>query len=69
MATIGGPAIAGFIIAGNLWSGGKKLLALIPVIPGLISGFVIVFFIEAFVHFWHSNYSHIMPCPVLRHKA
>ena len=33
-AAIGGPAIAGFIIASNLWARDKKLLALIPIIPG-----------------------------------
>jgi hypothetical protein len=66
-ATIGGPAIAGFIIASNLWSREKKIFALIPVIPGLIFGFVIVLLIDSFVRFWVSNYPHVMPSPVLRH--
>ena len=42
-ATIGGPATAGFILACNLWAQEKKLLAIIPIIPGLIFGVVIVF--------------------------
>jgi len=42
-ATIGGPATAGFILACNLWAKEKKLLAIIPIILGLIFGVVIVF--------------------------
>ena len=57
--TIGGPAIAGFIISCNLWARDKKLLAIIPVIPGLIFGFVIVLLIDSIAHFWGSNYPHI----------
>jgi uncharacterized protein len=66
-STIGGPAIAGFIISSNLWARDKKLLALIPIIPGLIFGFVIVLLIDSIAHFWGSNYPHLMPSPVLRH--
>jgi uncharacterized protein len=66
-ASIGGPAIAGFIISSNLWARDKKLLAIIPVIPGLIFGFVIVLIIDSIAHFWGSNYPHFMPSPVLRH--
>ena len=66
-AAIGGPAIAGFIIASNLWAREKKLLALIPVIPGLVFGFVIVLLIDSIARFWGSNYPQIMPSPVLRH--
>lgn len=66
-AAIGGPAIAGFIISSNLWSRDKKLLALIPVIPGLFFGFFIVLLIDSIAHFWGSNYPHFMPSPVLRH--
>jgi hypothetical protein len=56
---IGGPAIAGFIIASNLWARDKKLLSIIPIIPGLVLSFVIVFLIDSIAHF--------MPSPVLRH--
>jgi predicted MPP superfamily phosphohydrolase len=66
-AAIGGPAIAGFIISSNLWSRDKKLLALIPIIPGLFFGFFIVLLIDSIAHFWGSNYPHFMPSPVLRH--
>ena len=66
-ATIGGPAIAGFIIASNLWSREKKILALIPIIPGLVFSFVIVLLIDSIARFWGSNYPHVMPSPVLRH--
>ena len=66
-ATIGGPAIAGFIIASNLWAREKKLLAIIPVIPGLVLGFAIVLLLDSIAHFWGSNYPQIMPSPVLRH--
>ncbi len=64
---IGGPAIAGFIISCNLWAREKKLLAIIPVIPGLVFSFVIVLLIDSIAHFWGSNYPHFMPSPVLRH--
>jgi len=63
---IGGPAIAGFIISSNLWAREKKLLAIIPVIPGLVFGFFIVLLIDSIAHFWGSNYPHIMPSIVLR---
>ena len=66
-SAIGGPALAGFIIASNLWSREKKILALIPVIPGLVFSLVIMLLIESIVHFWHSNYPNLMPSPVLRH--
>ena len=41
-ATIGGPAIAGFIIACNLWAREKKLAAIIPVVIGLISEIILM---------------------------
>src|SRR5664280_232828 len=66
-SAIGGPAIAGFIISSNLWARDKKLLAIIPIIPGLVFGFVIVLLIDSIAHFWGSNYPHFMPSPVLRH--
>jgi uncharacterized protein len=66
-ATIGGPAIAGFIIASNLWAREKKLLAIIPIIPCLVLGFAIVLLLDTIAHFWGSNYPHFMPSPVLRH--
>jgi uncharacterized protein len=66
-SVIGGPAIAGFIISSNLWARGKKLLSIVPIIPGLILSFVIVFLIDTFVHFWRSNFPNFMPSPVLRH--
>jgi uncharacterized protein len=39
---IGGPAIAGFIIAFNLWARKKKLLAIIPVLPGLLLNVLLI---------------------------
>ena len=66
-ATFGGPAIAGFIIACNLWAREKKSLAIIPVIPGLALGLAIVLLIDSIAHYWGSNYPHFMPSPVLRH--
>lgn len=39
---IGGTAIAGFILACNLWSRKKKLAAIIPVVIGLISEIVLM---------------------------
>jgi hypothetical protein len=66
-STIGGPAIAGFIISSNLWARDKKLLSIIPIIPGLVLSFVIVFLIDSIAQFWGSNYPHFMPSPVLRH--
>jgi len=66
-ATIGGPAIAAFIIACNLWATEKRYLAVIPVLPGLILGFVILFFIESLFHFITTHYPHILTSIVLRH--
>ncbi|MBK8884479.1 MAG: hypothetical protein IPN67_19620 [Bacteroidales bacterium] len=66
-SAIGGPAIAGFIISCNLWARDKRLLALVPVIPGLILGLVIVLLIDSIAHFWSSNYPHFMTSPVLKH--
>lgn len=66
---IGGPGIAGFILASNLWAREKKKLALIPIIPGLFLGFLILFLIDSIAHFWGSHYPHIMPSPVFRHIA
>ncbi|MGE5457341.1 MAG: hypothetical protein ACM3RX_03210, partial [Methanococcaceae archaeon] len=60
-SAIGGPAIAGFIISSNLWARDKKLVALIPIIPGVLFGFFIVLLIDSIAHFWGSNYSHFMP--------
>lgn len=39
---IGGPEIAGIIIAFNLWARGKKSLAIIPVLSGLLLEFVMI---------------------------
>lgn len=66
-AKIGGPAIAAFIIACNLWATEKKWFAIIPVLPGLIMSFVIVFFIESLLHFITTP--HILTTIVLRHVA
>jgi uncharacterized protein len=66
-ASIGGPAIAGFLIACNLWARDKKLLAIIPIIPGLAFGFAIVLLIDSLAHFWGSSYPQFMPSPVLKH--
>lgn len=63
---IGGPAVAGFIIASNLWAREKKIFAIIPVIPGLVFGFIIVLLIDSIAHFWGSNYPDIMPSIVMR---
>jgi uncharacterized protein len=66
-SVIGGPAIAGFIISSNLWARNKKLLSIIPIIPGLFLSFVIVFLIDSIAHFWGLNYPDVMRSPVLRH--
>ncbi len=66
-AAVGGPAIAGFIIASNLWSREKKLLAIIPIIPGLVFGFAVVFLIDSIARFWGTNYPDLMTSSVLRH--
>lgn len=65
--TIGGPAIAGFIIACNLWARKKKLLTIIPVIPGLALSFAIVLLLESIAHIIWTNYPHFIPSFVLRH--
>ena len=64
---IGGPSMAGFIISGNLWAREKKLLAIIPLIPGLILGFIIVLSIDSIAHFWGSNYPGFLPSRIIRH--
>jgi predicted MPP superfamily phosphohydrolase len=64
---IGGPAIAGSIIGANLWAREKKLVALIPVVPGLVLGFAIVLLLDSMIHFWGSNYPHLTPSPLLKH--
>ena len=66
-AIIGGPAITGFIIACNLWAREKKVLAIIPVLPGLILSFVILFSIESFFHFITSHHPNFLTSIVLRH--
>jgi uncharacterized protein len=66
-ATIGGPAIATFIIACNLWATEKRSLAVIPVLPGLILGFVILFINVSLFHFITTYYPHILTSIVLRH--
>ena len=66
-ATIGGPAIAAFIIACNLWATEKRSLAVIPVLPGLILGFVILFINVSLFHFITTYYPHILTSIVLRH--
>ena len=68
-AIIGGPAISGFIIACNLWARNKKALAIIPVLPGLILSFVILFSIESVFHFITTHYPHFITSIVLRHIA
>ncbi len=63
----GGPAISGFIFACNLWSKERKLLAIIPVITGLVLSVVIVFLLDSIVRFLNSNYPQFLMSPVLRH--
>lgn len=41
-AIIGGPAIAGFIAACNLWARGKRFFAIIPVLVGLLFDFILI---------------------------
>ncbi len=66
---IGGPSIAGFIISSNLWAGNKKLFAIVIVIPGLLLGFAIVFFVDAAVQFLSSYYPHLLNSSLSRHLA
>jgi uncharacterized protein len=66
-SAIGGPAIAGYIISRNLWARNKKLLSIIPIIPGLVLSFVIVFLIDSIARSWGINYPKLMGSPVLRH--
>jgi len=68
-ATIGGPAIAAFIISCNLWATEKRSFAIIPVLPGLILSFVILFSVESVFHFITSHYPHFITSIVLRHIA
>lgn len=68
-AKIGGPAITTFIIACNLWANEKKWFAIIPVLPGLILSFVILFSVESVFHFITSHYPHFITSIVLRHVA
>lgn len=42
-ACAGGPALAGFITAFNLWARGKKILSVAPAVTGLVLGIVLVF--------------------------
>ena len=51
---IGGPAIAGSIIACNLWATDKKSLAIIPVLPGIILGLAILLPIDYCAQFLKS---------------
>ena len=66
-ATIGGPAITGFIIACNLWARDKKALAIIPVLPGLLLSFIVLLFIESVFHFITTHYPHFITSIVLMH--
>ena len=68
-ASIGGPAIAAFIISCNLWANEKKWFAIIPVVPGLILSFVILLSVESVFHFITSHYPHFITSIVLRHVA
>jgi uncharacterized protein len=48
---IGGPGIAGAIIAFNLWAREKKSLAMIPVLPGILLGLILFLPIEYGAHY------------------
>lgn len=48
---IGGPAIAGIIVACNLWARGKKSLSIIPVLSGLLLEFFLIFSLDNNAHY------------------
>jgi uncharacterized protein len=48
---IGGPAIAGSVIACNLWARDKRFLAFIPILPGLLLGLLFLLPIESSAHY------------------
>ena len=48
---IGGPAIAGIIVACNLWARGKKSLSIIPVLSGLLLEFILIFSLDNNAHY------------------
>jgi uncharacterized protein len=52
---IGGPEIAGVIVACNFWARGKKLLATIPVLAGLLLEFVLILSIDNNAHYIKSS--------------
>ena len=66
-ATIGGPAIAAFLISCNLWATERKSFAIIPILPGLILGFVILFINVSLIQFITNHYPYILSNIVLRH--
>lgn len=66
-STIGGPAFAAFIISCNLWASEKKSIAIIPILPGLILGFVILFINVSLIQLITNHYPHILSNIVLRH--
>jgi uncharacterized protein len=51
---IGGPAIAGVIVACNLWAKRKKALALIPALSGLLLEFILLLTIDHNAHYIRS---------------
>ncbi len=66
-AIIGGPAIAAFIISCNLWATKKRSFAIIPVLPGLILGLVILVINVSLIQFITNHYPHILSNIVIRH--
>ena len=48
---IGGPAIAGVIIACNLWARGKKFITVIPILSGLLLEFVLILLLDNNAHY------------------
>ena len=66
-ASIGGPAIAAFIISFNLWARDKRSYAFIPILPGLILGLVILFINVSVIQFITDHYPRILSNIILRH--
>ena len=48
---IGGPAIAGIIIACNLWARGKKSISVVPVLSGLLLAFILFYSLDNNAHY------------------
>lgn len=48
---VGGPAIAGIIIASNLWTRGKKFLAIVPILAGLLLEIALIFSLDNNAHY------------------